>query len=128
MWLKEWKNKIKEYDFAANVVMVIGIPIHKIFIILDLVNKLLLSKNITVFNALVLVKANAYKKWKARHNLIECVLIIHIFRYVRSDFVFSFMLKVCKKAYIELNIYLHNALHNNLGYIYRNHIHYYISS
>ena len=62
MWLKEWKNKIKEYDFAVNIVMVIGIPIHKIFIILDLVNKLLLSKNITVFNALVLVKAYADKK------------------------------------------------------------------
>ena len=62
MWLKEWKNKIKEYGFAANVVMVIGIPIHKIFIILDLVKKLLLGKNIAVFNALVLVKANADKK------------------------------------------------------------------
>ena len=62
MWLKEWKNKIKEYDFSVNIIMVIGIPIHKIFIILDLVNKLLLSKNITVFNALVLVKAYADKK------------------------------------------------------------------
>ena len=31
-------------DFAVNVVMVIGIAIHKIFFIHDLVNKLLITK------------------------------------------------------------------------------------
>ena len=32
---------ISEYDFAVNVVMVISIAIQKIFIIYDLVNKLI---------------------------------------------------------------------------------------
>ena len=35
---------ISEYDFAVNVVMVISIAIQKIFIIYDLVNKLLINK------------------------------------------------------------------------------------
>ena len=35
---------INEYDFAVNVVMVIDIAIHEIFIIHDLVNKLLIIK------------------------------------------------------------------------------------
>ena len=35
---------ITEYDFAVNVVMVIDIAIHKIFIIHDLANKLLIIK------------------------------------------------------------------------------------
>ena len=35
---------ISEYDFAVNVVIVTDIAIHKIFIIHDLVNKLLIIK------------------------------------------------------------------------------------
>ena len=35
---------ISKYDFAVNVVMVIGIAIHKIFFIHDLDNKLLITK------------------------------------------------------------------------------------
>ena len=38
------KMLIIEYDFAVNVVMVIGVAIHNIFIINDLVNKLLITK------------------------------------------------------------------------------------
>ena len=39
---------------------------------------------------------------------------------------FYCMLKVCKKTDIQQNIYLHNTLHNNLGYIAQLYIHYYI--
>ena len=35
---------ISEYDFTRNVVMVIGIAIDKIYIIHDMVNKLLITK------------------------------------------------------------------------------------
>ena len=38
------KMLIIEYDFAVNVVMVIGVAIHNIFIINDVVNKLLITK------------------------------------------------------------------------------------
>ena len=38
------KMLIIEYDFAVNVVMVTGVAIHNIFIINDVVNKLLITK------------------------------------------------------------------------------------
>ena len=38
------KMLIIEYDFTVNVVMVIGVAIRNIFIINDVVNKLLITK------------------------------------------------------------------------------------
>ena len=45
-------------------------------------------------------------------------LVMHIFRYTRADYIFSFVLKVRKKTNIQLNIYPHNTLHNNFEDMY----------
>ena len=42
---------------------------------------------------------------------------IQIYTYTRSDYIFLLCVKVCKKTNIPPNIYPHNTLHNNLGYI-----------
>ena len=64
------KILISEYNFAVNVVVVINAVIHEIFIIRDLVSKLLITKlssaKILMFNALVLVKAYADQKVKGK--------------------------------------------------------------
>ena len=64
------KILISEYNFAVNVVVVINDVIHEIFIIRDLVSKLLITKlssaKILMFNALVLVKAYADQKVKGK--------------------------------------------------------------
>ena len=41
---RDTQSTISEYDFIVNVGMVISIAIHKICIIYDLVNKLLITK------------------------------------------------------------------------------------
>ena len=56
--------------------MVIGITIHKIFIIHDLVNKLLITKissakDFDKFNALVFIKEYADKKIKVRYMCFD---------------------------------------------------------
>ena len=62
---QQWyKILISEYDFAVNAAMS---SIHKLFIIHDLVNKLLIAKispakNINIFNALIFIKEYADKK------------------------------------------------------------------
>ena len=64
------KILISKYNFAVNVVVVINAVIHEIFIIRDLVSKLLITKlssaKILMFNALVLVKAYADQKVKGK--------------------------------------------------------------
>ena len=64
------KILISEYNFAVNVVVVINAVIHEIFIIRDLISKLLITKlssaKILMFNALVLVKAYADQKVKGK--------------------------------------------------------------
>ena len=64
------KILISEYNFAVNAVVVINAVIHEIFIIRDLVSKLLITKlssaKILMFNALVLVKAYADQKVKGK--------------------------------------------------------------
>ena len=42
---------------------------------------------------------------------------IQIYTYTRTDYIFLLCVKVCKKTNIPPNIYPHNTLHNNLGYI-----------
>ena len=42
---------------------------------------------------------------------------------ISGDYIFCFVLKVCKKTNIQLNIYPHNTLYNNLGGVYSVMIH-----
>ena len=44
------------------------------------------------------------------------MLILFLINMSNWGHIFSFVLKVCKKTNIQLNIYPHNTLHNNLGY------------
>ena len=62
---------ISEYDFALNIVIT---AIRKIFIIHDLVNKLLITKISSakdIFNALVFIKEYADKKIKVRYTCFD---------------------------------------------------------